>query len=82
MNPAYTDTSTERPFSQPRPRSDSLASSASYQSSNLDADEILERERIAATLHDPESVLSMLPSRQMGKNYKLAFYIFKEISNL
>ena len=68
MNPAYTDNSTERHFSQPRPRSDSIASSASYQSSNLDADEILERERIAATLHNPDSVLSMLPSRQMGKN--------------
>ena len=61
MNPAYSDHTGERP------RSDSVASSASYQSSNFDVDEIIERERIASTLKDPESVLSMLPSRQMGK---------------
>ena len=63
MNPGYTDHTNERE----RPRSDSIGSSISYRSDNLDADEILERERIAASLHDQDSVLSMLPSRQMGR---------------
>ncbi|XP_072044198.1 transmembrane channel-like protein 7 isoform X2 [Amphiura filiformis] len=66
MNPAYSDHTGEHTRPQVRPRTDSVASSTSYRSSNLDVDEILERERIASSLQDPDSVLSMLPSRQMG----------------
>ncbi|XP_071489426.1 transmembrane channel-like protein 7 [Diadema antillarum] len=49
-----------------RSRTASEASSISYRSSNADEDEIRERERIAASLKDPNSVIDMLPSRQLG----------------
>nr|XP_054762398.1 transmembrane channel-like protein 7 [Lytechinus pictus]XP_054762399.1 transmembrane channel-like protein 7 [Lytechinus pictus] len=64
INPAFSG-SGQTPL-MGRSRTPSVASSVSYQSSNDDADEIHEREIIAASLSDPNSVIDMLPSRQLG----------------
>lgn len=71
VNPAFSG-SGQTPL-MGRSRSPSVASSASYQSSNAGADEIHEREIIAASLSDPNSVIDMLPSRQLGEKYQLSF---------